>query len=123
MSLALANLIRNGIRFTPDGGRVIVRARLDDCTIVIEVEDHGIGIPEERLRRLFDRAWQAPPSAHHHSSNTLEFNSAGLSLGLSITRGIVEAHEGTIGITSEVGRGTRVTLRIPARRPDELEAA
>ena len=123
MSLALANLIRNGIRFTPDGGRVIVRARLDEKTMVIEVEDNGIGIPEERLRRLFDRAWQAPPSAHHHSSNTLEFNSAGLSLGLSITRGIVEAHQGTIGITSEVDKGTCVTVRIPVRHPEELEAA
>ena len=123
MGLAIANLIRNGIRFTPDGGRVIVRACLDEEMIVIEVEDNGIGIPEERLQRLSDRAWQAPPSDHHHSSNTLEFNSAGLSLGLSITRGIVEAHEGTIEITSDVGKGTRVTVRVPARPPDELEAA
>ena len=123
MSLALANLVRNGIRFTPDGGRVIVRARADDGTVVIEVEDTGIGIPEERQRRLFDRAWQAQPSDHHHSSSTLEFNSAGLGLGLSITRGIIEAHDGSLEVTSEVGKGTVVTVRVPLRRPDDLEVA
>jgi signal transduction histidine kinase len=123
MSLALANLVRNGIRFTPDGGRVSVRAREEDDTIVIEVEDTGIGIPEERLHGLFDRAWQARLSDHHHSSSKLEFNSAGLGLGLSITRGIVEAHEGSIDVTSEVGHGTVVTLRVPVRRSDADEAA
>jgi signal transduction histidine kinase len=123
MTLALANLIRNGIRFTPDGGRVMVRAREQDDVIVIVVEDTGIGIPEERLHRLFDRAWQARLSDHHHSSGQLEFNSAGLGLGLSITRGIVEAHEGSIEVASEVGRGTVVTVRVPTGRAKEHEAA
>jgi signal transduction histidine kinase len=100
-----------------------VRAREEDGAIVIEVEDTGIGIPEERLHALFDRAWQAQRSDHHHSSNKLEFNSAGLGLGLSITRGIVEAHEGSIEMASEVGRGTVVTVRVPMRRSDEHEAA
>ncbi len=123
MSLALANLIRNGIRFTPDGGRVRVRAREEDGNVVIEVADTGIGIPEERRRRLFDRAWNAHPSDHHHSSSTLEFNSAGLGLGLSISRGIIEAHDGSIVVTSELGQGTVVTVRVPMRRPGDLEAA
>ena len=123
MSLALANLIRNGIRFTPDGGRVTVRARAEDGTIVIEVADTGIGIPEERLHRLFDGTWQPQTSDHHHSSSTLEFNSAGLGLGLSISRGIIEAHGGSLEVASEVGRGTVITVRVPARRPDRLEAA
>lgn len=123
MNLALANLIRNGIRFTPDGGHVIVRAREDDGLIVIEVEDTGVGIPEEQLSTLFDRARQPRHSDHHHSSSKLEFNSAGLGLGLSITRGIVEAHEGSIEVSSQVGRGTVVTLRVPTLRSAENEAA
>ena len=123
MTLALANLVRNGIRFTPDGGSVIVRAREEEGVIVIEVVDSGIGIPEERLSRLFDRAPHAQPSDHHHSSSKLEFNSAGLGLGLSIARGIVEAHDGSIEVTSEVGRGTVVTVRVPMVRPDQHEAA
>jgi len=123
MTIAIANLVRNGIRFTPDGGRVVVRARAEDGMIVIEVEDTGIGIPEDRLHGLFDRAWQARLSDHHHSSSKLEFNSAGLGLGLAITRGVIEAHEGSIEVASEVGRGTVVTVRFPTRSSDEHEAA
>jgi signal transduction histidine kinase len=123
MTLALANLVRNGIRFTQDGGRVTVRAHADDETLVFEVEDTGVGMSEERRRRLYESAWHARPSDHHHSSSTLEFNSAGLGLGFSIARGIVEAHQGEIEVASVVGRGTVVTVRVPARLPEELIAA
>ena len=123
MTLALANLVRNGIRFTRDGGRVTVRARADGETLVFEVEDTGVGMSEERRRRLYDSAWHARPSDHHHSSSTLEFNSAGLGLGFPIARGIVEAHQGEIEVASVVGRGTVVTVRVPARLSEELLAA
>ncbi|HEY6867685.1 MAG TPA: ATP-binding protein [Candidatus Eisenbacteria bacterium] len=122
LTLALANLVRNGIRFTPDGGRVTVRAREDDGVIVIEVEDTGIGMSEEQRRLVFDRAWSPRPSEHHHSSSTLEFNSAGLGLGLPIARGIIEAHDGSLEIRGEPGRGTLVSVRLPLR-PLEVVAA
>ena len=123
MTLALANLVRNGIRFTPDGGRVTVRAHADDETLVLEVEDTGVGMSEERRRRLYESAWHARPSDHHHSSSTLEFNSAGLGLGLPIARGINAAQHGALAVASMVGRGTVVTVRVPARLPEELVAA
>jgi signal transduction histidine kinase len=117
MALALANLVRNGIRFTPDGGSVEVRAReADGIGIVFEVCDTGTGMSEERRRRLFEREWQVRSSDHHHSSSTLEFNSAGLGLGFSIARGIFEAHGGTLEVESEVGRGTTVRVQLPLTR-------
>ncbi|MEP7027602.1 MAG: HAMP domain-containing sensor histidine kinase [Candidatus Eisenbacteria bacterium] len=121
---ALAQLISNGIRFTPDGGAVRVQATHDDRTdeIVIAVEDSGVGIAPERQARVFERAMTLGDSIHHHSSSTLDFNSAGLGLGLATARGIVEAHGGTITLTSEVGRGSRFEIRVPAR-DHFLEAA
>jgi signal transduction histidine kinase len=118
---ALANLISNGVRFTPDGGRVVVAAKLDGDQVQVQVTDSGVGIPSERRARLFDRGFVAGDSLHHHSSNTLEFNSAGLGMGLAITRGIVEAHGGTLGVESEAGRGSTFTIRLPAR-PDHAMA-
>ena len=78
---------------------------------------------EDRKRRLFDRGWQVQSSAHHHSSSTLEFNSAGLGLGFSIARGIVEAHGGSLDVESTVGRGTTVRMQLPVTRVRTQEAA
>jgi signal transduction histidine kinase len=113
---ALAQLVSNGIRFTPDGGRVTVSADYDDATddFVIVVEDTGVGIPADRQGRVFERAVTLGDSLHHHSSSGLDFNSAGMGLGLSTALGIVEAHGGTIALTSEVGRGSRFEVRFPA---------
>jgi len=113
MTEAVANLVRNGIRFTPDGGRVEVSALREGGMLVIDVADSGIGISEDQARSLFDPAVMIRDSRHHHSSDTLEFNSAGLGLGFSIARGIVEFHGGTIELESSLGRGSRFRIRIP----------
>lgn len=113
MTEAVANLVRNGIRFTPDGGSVEVSALREGDMLVIEVADSGIGISEDQARVLFDPAVMIRDSKHHHSSDTLEFNSEGLGLGLSIARGIVEFHGGTIEVESSLGRGSRFRIRIP----------
>jgi signal transduction histidine kinase len=120
MTEAIANLVRNGIRFTPDGGRVEVSALREGGLLVIEVVDSGIGISEDQARTVFDSAVMIRNSKHHHSSDTLEFNSTGLGLGLSIARGIVEFHGGTIEVESSLGRGSRFRIRIPigAAHPD-----
>ncbi len=120
---AVTNLVTNGIRFTPDGGRVEVRHEIQGGMVTIEVEDTGIGILEERLRNLFDRPMMARDARHHHSSKTLEFNSSGLGLGLSIARGIFEMHGGTIQARSEKGRGTVFTARIPIEEAVARKAA
>ncbi len=111
---AVANLISNGIRFTPDGGRVDVRARREKEMLVIEVRDTGVGISRDRQSDLLERSMALRDSRNHHSSTTLEFNSAGLGLGLSIARGIVEAHGGRLSVESTPGKGTTVTVRVPA---------
>jgi hypothetical protein len=113
MSQAIASLVRNGIRFTPDGGAVEVAAWREEEDLVIEVRDNGIGIAAEEQRHLFNRPVVLRDSMHHHSSSSLEFKSAGLGLGLGIARAIVEAHGGSIGVRSEQGAGSTFTIRVP----------
>jgi signal transduction histidine kinase len=120
---AVANLVRNGVRFTPDGGRVEVRATLDVKTIVVAVRDDGIGVPAEKQRQIFERGVVVRDSLNHHSSSTLEFNSAGLGLGLAIARGIIEAHGGTIDCESGGGRGSTFTIRLPQVAAEALVEA
>ncbi|HTM57787.1 MAG TPA: HAMP domain-containing sensor histidine kinase [Candidatus Udaeobacter sp.] len=120
---AIANLVRNGIRFTPDGGRVDVAAARDAAGLVITVTDTGVGIPPEKQRHVFERASLLRDSLHHHSSSTLEFNSAGMGLGLSIAHGIVTAHGGALTVESAPGVGSRFTLRIPIVELTELDQA
>ncbi len=122
---AIANLVRNALRFTPDGGKVEVRTRWQEPWLDIEVVDDGIGIEPERQDHIFERGFVIRDSRNHHSSSTLEFNSAGLGLGLAIARGIVEAHGGTIAVESEPGHGSRfvVHLRPELAEEERREAA
>ena len=80
--------------------------------LTIEVCDTGVGIAPEYLDKLFEKGFVLRDSLNHHSSNTLEFKSAGLGLGLSIARGIVEAHGGTISVESKLGEGSVFTIRL-----------
>jgi signal transduction histidine kinase len=120
---AVSQLVRNSIRFTPDGGLIEVRAWREEGDLVIQVRDTGIGIPEDKCRDLFDRSFMVRDSLHHHSSSTLEFKSAGLGLGLAIVRGILEAHSGTITVESKVSRGTTFTMRLPLESSPGLQSA
>jgi signal transduction histidine kinase len=116
---AVANLLRNAIRFTPDGGRVELRSRWRDPFLEIEVRDTGIGIALEKQEAIFEKGFVVRDSRHHHSSTSLEFNSQGLGLGLAVVRGIVEAHGGAIHVESEPGRGSSFVIRL---RPQVAEA-
>lgn len=118
---AVVNVVTNGIRFTPDGGRVQVRAERVDTSLMISVIDNGVGIAADRQKHLFDRSFNVRDSLNHHSSSTLEFNSAGLGLGLPIARGIAEAHGGRLTVESAHGSGTTVTMWIPIGSPSQME--
>jgi signal transduction histidine kinase len=97
-----SNLGGNAIKFTPEGGRVLIRARHEHDAVAFDVVDTGPGIPLADLPRVFDRYWQAKQTA-----------SLGSGLGLTIAKGIVEAHGGRISVTSVPGEGTVFSFAIP----------
>jgi signal transduction histidine kinase/CheY-like chemotaxis protein/PAS domain-containing protein len=102
----LWNLLSNAVKFTPDGGRVSVRAERSKGNVCITVSDTGAGISPDLLRYVFDRFRQADSSA------TRAFG--GLGLGLSIVRSLVEMHGGLVNATSEgEGRGATFTVTLP----------
>ncbi len=109
----LTNLIGNAIKFTPEGGKILVSAKLQ-CKeekenlvekIAISVKDTGIGIPPEHLEAIFEK--------FHQVENSLHRSVSGTGLGLAITKGLVEAHQGKIWVESEVGKGSTFTFTLP----------
>jgi two-component system heavy metal sensor histidine kinase CusS len=103
---AAGNLIDNALTHTPKGGRIRLGAGRDNGNVRIDVEDTGAGIAAEHLPRVFDRLYRADRS---RSAAT-----GGSGLGLAIVKSIAELHGGRAEIVSEVGKGTRVSLLLPA---------
>ena len=99
------NLINNAIKFSPNGGTVTIRLRDVGEYIQAEVEDTGIGIPEDKLDKIFERFYQVD------SSSRRQFG--GMGLGLAIVKNIVEAHGGKIWARSQLGRGSTFYFVIP----------
>ncbi len=115
MMEAVGNLVTNALKFTPRGGVVAVRADGEAGAIRIEVRDSGVGIPASELPHVFRKFFQAEnqDSAAH----------AGTGLGLAIVRGVVEAHGGSVHVTSDVGVGSTFTIRVPVRATAERRLA
>lgn len=110
---ALTHLITNGIRFTPDGGRVEIRAAIHEEALRIVVSDTGVGMSEGNVESLRAHGAAQRDAAHHRSSVGLEFGSGGLGLGFTLARGIVAAHGGRIEIESRAGAGSTFTVIVP----------
>jgi len=106
----LANLLDNGIRFTPPGGTVNVRVAADAGAdrALLTVSDSGEGIAAGHIDRIFDRFYKTDPARSRHAGR-----SGGL--GLPICKAIIERHGGTIAVTSGPGTGTIVTVALPLR--------
>ena len=102
---AVINLMSNALRYTPDGGWVVVSVAQEGKDALIAVSDTGIGIAKEDLARVFSRFWRSDASR--------ERESGGLGVGLAVTKEIVDRHHGFIGVESELGHGTKFTLHIP----------
>lgn len=113
LAQALDNLVSNAVKFTPRGGRVEVRLNARDGTVVLEVEDTGLGIPEDEQEQLFDRFFR--------SSNATENAIPGTGLGLTITKAIVERHGGLIEVDSAENVGTTVRVRLPLESRQDLD--
>jgi PAS domain S-box-containing protein len=103
----LENLIGNAAKFTRPGGRITVGAMPDNREVLFWIKDTGIGIAAEHLPHLFDRFWQVSRDNGHR----------GLGLGLSIVKGLVEAHGGRVWVESTPGEGTTVFFTLPAAPP------
>jgi two-component system phosphate regulon sensor histidine kinase PhoR len=110
---ALINLIDNGVKYTPEGGRVTVAAVFsagagDAGTVAIRVSDTGIGIPARDLPHVFDKFYRVQGQATRGISGT--------GLGLAITRSIIEAHDGRVRVESVEGAGTTFVMELPLTR-------
>jgi signal transduction histidine kinase/DNA-binding NarL/FixJ family response regulator len=96
--LVLSNLVSNGIKFTPEGGKIEIAARMMEDGLTMSVRDTGIGIAADELERVFDRFYQVGES--------LRREYPGLGLGLSIVKELVELHRGKVWVESRVGEGS-----------------
>ncbi len=101
----LLNLLTNAIKFTPEGGSVTLRVWIEDENAVFQVEDTGIGIPEEQLSLLFEK--------FHQLDSPLRRRYEGTGLGLALTKQLVQMHRGRIDVESTVGNGSTFTVWIP----------
>ncbi|MBI3297425.1 MAG: hypothetical protein HYZ75_04635 [Elusimicrobia bacterium] len=101
----IQNLCTNAIQYTPEGGAVFLAVALSADKVTISVRDTGIGISKEDLPRIFERFFQA--------ENAQVMRRAGFGLGLKISQEIVKAHEGTIGVSSELGKGSTFAFTLP----------
>ena len=101
------NLIGNALKFTEKGGRITIGATARDNEVEFFVADTGCGIAPESLPHVFDRFWRANRT-----------DQQGTGFGLTIARGIVEAHGGRIRVESTIGRGTTFFFTIPSAPAD-----
>jgi heavy metal sensor kinase len=106
----VSNLLGNAIKYTPAGGRVVARLHGETEWVKFTVEDTGVGISPDHLPHIFDRFYRVPSADPEK----------GLGLGLSFVTWIVKAHGGTVAVESELHKGTRFTVSLPAG-PLDLE--
>jgi signal transduction histidine kinase len=99
----LGNLIDNALKYSQEGGEVLLSGTSDDAHVTVSVRDQGAGISEENIGWIWDRLYRGETSRA----------TPGLGLGLSIVRAIVKAHGGTIDVQSRLGEGSTFTLRLP----------
>jgi two-component system, OmpR family, sensor histidine kinase SenX3 len=99
------NLLDNAINYTPPGGRVEVTGGMEGSEIVIEIADTGIGIPEGKLSRIFERFYRVDKARSKATGGT--------GLGLSIVRHVAENHGGRVTVESTLGEGSVFTVHLP----------
>jgi signal transduction histidine kinase len=102
MVRVIGNLIENAIKFSPRGGSVLIRAELNSEEVAVSVSDQGAGIPRDQQQKVFDRFWTERRA-----------NRRGSGLGLTIAKGIVEAHGGRIWVQSQEDKGSTFTFTLP----------
>ena len=111
---AIGRLLDNAIKFSPDGGRITVAVEDVGEMVQVSVSDEGVGIPKDQHKRIFERFYQVDGSARRRF--------AGVGLGLTIAKRIVEAHRGEIWVESEPGEGSTFYFKIPKYQADARQA-
>ena len=101
----ISNLISNAIKYTPEGGRVVLRWYVEDGLGVLEVEDTGIGIDQDSLGRLFERFFRVDQARSREMGGT--------GLGLAIVKHLTQSFGGSVRVESEVGKGSRFIVSLP----------
>lgn len=109
----LDNLIDNALKYTPEGGSVLVSCRGSDDSVSVEVADTGIGIPRDELPRVFERFYRVDKARSRQLGGT--------GLGLSIVKHLVQSLGGQVDVNSRVGAGTRFTIQLPRHQPTETK--
>lgn len=109
LSQVIMNLLGNAIKFSPEKSTITVTIESDDEHVTVFVTDEGPGIPEDVQQTVFDR--------YHQLDGDLKKKKEGSGLGLAICKAIVDAHRGTIGVTSTSGQGSSFWFRIPLEQP------
>jgi len=108
----VVNLIHNALKFTPAGGSIRVSAGLAGSAVAVKVSDTGIGVAPEDLPRIFERFYKADRA--RNQADVQPDRGGGTGLGLAVVKHTVEAHGGTVGVESDLGRGSTFSFSIPA---------
>lgn len=101
----ITNLLANAVKYTPNNGKVDISVKNGDNSILIQIADTGIGIPEDEVSRVFDEFYRA--------KNARTVESDGTGLGLSIAKQVIEKHNGRIGVESKLGIGSTFSIELP----------
>ena len=109
----LTNLVNNAIKYSPRGGSIIVNGGRDSTgeNITMSVCDQGLGIPREHLKKIFDK--------FHRVDNRDNREIGGTGIGLHLVKALVDSHQGTIKVESELGRGSFFTVSLPIKQPEK----
>jgi signal transduction histidine kinase len=110
---AISAILDNAIKFSPDGGDVLVEVGSNGQQVYIRIQDHGVGVPPEALPRIFDRFYHLDKVGNHL------FRGAGI--GLSIARQVIEQHKGYIDVETETGQGSTFTTCLPLKEKIQLD--
>jgi signal transduction histidine kinase len=102
----MLNLMNNATKFTPDGGKITIRAKNDQNSVVVEVEDDGIGIAKDKQDMLFKPYSRLNADRQRHP---------GLGLGLALSKQVIELHGGKIWVESDAGLGAKFSFSLPLR--------
>ncbi|MCB0851800.1 MAG: tetratricopeptide repeat protein, partial [Bacteroidetes bacterium] len=105
MERVIFNLLSNAMKFTPDGGNIQMRVKRKENTLEIAIEDSGVGMKASQLPYIFDRFYQADSSENQPQPGT--------GIGLSLVKELVELHDGTVEVKSELNKGTTFVISLP----------